>query len=474
MNFINSFLNNVFTNPNKIAIKKGEESITYKELYQQSAKIYSYLKKENFNEKFIGIDSEDGINSYVYIIGIWMYGAAYIPINPLFSIEKNNKIIRESNLKLFFSSKNLIPIKTVLVSDLLDEEYTGKIIHQNFAYLLFTSGTTGVPKGVPISTKNLNAFTNHYLNSKNYNFSNNDIFLQSYELTFDVSVFCFTLPLMLGGTLVLLPDAGIKYLSILQTLQKEKITVTSNVPSTVKFSFNRIDEIEFTNLRYSFFSGEALFGNWAKKWMLCTPNAKTYNCYGPTETTIVCTSELLNSLDESYFYSSLPLPLGDPFSGMELKIIDHEICFSGDLVFPGYLNQNTPQVNVDGKNYFPTGDLAEFDNNGKLIFKGRKDRQIQLNGYRIELDEIDFIIQKHLNCLSKSFLITSISGEQFISTAIESKQIFTDNTFAFLSVELPKYAIPKYFIAIETFPFNNNLKLDLKKLEDSLYNKLFS
>lgn len=471
MNFLAAFVKNVNEKANALAVQGEKISWTYQNLWDESLKVYTYLKKINFKGDFALIDGGDEVYSYAYILGSWLYGVGYLPVHEIQGQERIKQICLEGNLAFIFSTKKTWPLPAINCSERESEKYEGKGGSGEFAYLLYTSGSTGKPKGVPITWGNLSAFLKHYLNPKKYNFSSQDVFLQSYELTFDVSVFCFALPFYLGGKLVLLPEKGIKYLNIIKTLQQQQISVCSMVPSVIQHSFSRLHEVVLPKVRYSFFSGESLFGLHAKKWMKSVPNAQVYNCYGPTETTIVCSTENLNFLPESYFTSSAPLPLGAAFEGTQLLTRDGEICIAGEQVFSGYANQETNYIQVDGKKYYPSGDLGELDGEGKLIFKGRKDRQIQVNGYRVELDEIDFYIQEQLSIASKTFYLQK-KGLEGIYSVLEADAVNLVELKNNLQSKLPVYALPRQILVLTSFPKLTNQKLDVQALQQKVHEML--
>ena len=186
--------------------------------------------------------------------------------------------------------------------------------------------------------------------------------------------------------------------------------------------------------------------------MESVPNAKVYNCYGPTETVIVCTEELLNDLDDAYFSNGLPLPLGEKFEEIDLNIINREIVFSGNQVFGGYLNQ-------DAILHYQSGDLAHYDENGKLIFEGRKDNQIQWNGYRIELEEMDRVLTDKSNGWVKTIFIKEIPKLIAFSNQLKEEiASLIDDSF-------PDYYKPSEIIELHELPLNSNGKVDLAKLK---------
>lgn len=431
--------------PQYTAIEGDNFSITNGQLLQKSRDYAQGILQLRIEDSWIGINTNLGWEAYAAILSCWMTGNGYVPINTNFPPLRILEIVKQINLKYCFGSSDLIEVLPFDGSSI--DLQTGEK-----AYLMFTSGTTGVPKGVPILQTNLKVFTEHYLNHKFIKFNKSDKFLQSYELTFDVSVFCFLMPFLTGGTLVMPPKTNSKQLGFFKAITDFNVTVVSFVPSVVRLTLDFLPRVQFPRLRYSFFCGEVLKGDWAKVWMESVPNAKVYNCYGPTETVIVCTEELLNDLDDAYFSNGLPLPLGEKFEKIDMEIINREIVFSGNQTFAGYLNQ-------EPISHYYTGDLAHYDKNRKLIFEGRKDNQIQWNGYRIELEEIDRVLTEKSNGWFKTIFIKEFSKLIVFSNQSEGEII------SLIHDSFPNYYKPSSVIHLEELPLNMNGKLDLAELE---------
>ena len=432
--------------PQSIAIEGQNHSITNQQLLEKAREYAHGIFDLEIHDSWIGVSTELGWESYAAILGCWITGNGYVPINFNFPQSSTQEILSQTNMKYCIGCSKSIEEVLPLKGFSLD------LVKGDKAYLIFTSGTTGVPKGVPITQNNLEAFATHYLNHNSIKFTSKDKFLQSYELTFDVSIFCFLMPFLTGGTLVLPYKRKSKQLGLFKTITDFKVTVVSFVPSMIRLTLDFLPRVQFPNVRYSFFSGEALMGSWAKVWMQSVMNAKVYNCYGPTETVIVCTEELLNTLDNSYFFNGLPLPLGEKFKNIELEIINKEIVFSGKQTFEGYLNQKAIT------NY-ESGDLAHYDENGKIIFDGRKDNQIKWNGYRIELEEMDRVLTEKSNGWVKTIFIKEIPKLIIFSNQLKAKiASLIDDSF-------PDYYKPTKIIQLDDLPLNSNGKIDVDKLK---------
>jgi D-alanine--poly(phosphoribitol) ligase subunit 1 len=454
----------------------GQRYYTYAELYELTKAVYSQIPQNKLYNR-IGIYCNNDIYTYASILAVGLYGAAYVPLNANFPVLRNRKTVEDCGLELILSSLEntnfkevTADVQYVLTGSAQNTASTGivKKTGQETSYILFTSGSTGDPKGVPVSNSNLRSFFNYFLSG--YDFNEKDRFLQTYELTFDVSVFSFFMPLLVGACCYVLPDEGVKPLKIAECLLKHNITVVSMVPGVLRYLDKYLKEISLPALRYSFFSGDALYHGLALKWSACIPNAAIHNFYGPTETTIVCTRHVFDS-------KKIPaqngiVPLGKAFEGMEFIIVneDHtltekgELCFSGTQVIPSYLNdENEEKFFVkDGKRYYKTGDIVSLNGERDLVFHGRSDSQVKVNGYRVELAEVENALR---NVCGRECIVLCVEEDK-LSRLIAYVEQEADvqalrNKLAEL---LPGYMIPQKIISVAAFPLNTNGKIDRKAL----------
>jgi D-alanine--poly(phosphoribitol) ligase subunit 1 len=489
-----AFLKNISMYSCNNALWINEHYYTYNELWQLVYSIHQQIPTDKIYDR-IGVYCNDDVYTYAGILAVSLYGAAYVPLNNKFPIAKNKRIVEECGLELILTSVesealNLIFGKAgiLLIRHFKpDSESTNETLHvvqndtkkqlfqkidQPTAYILFTSGSTGEPKGVPVSHSNANYFFDFFL--KNYDFNQEDKFLQVYELTFDVSVFSFFMPLYVGACCYVLPNDGIKFVKILQLLERHKITVISMVPTVLRYVEKYLKEVKFLYLRYSFFSGDTLYHHLATAWSNAVPNAKIYNFYGPTETTIVCTRYIFDEKKSAEESINGIVPLGKTFDGMEALIVDKnnqvtekgELCFSGTQVISGYLNGRNESkfFNYQDKRYYKTGDIASLNTNKNFVFYGRTDSQVKINGYRIELGEVESVIEKIINA---KCVVVCTKDEKEINTLtafIESIKINENELKTTLASLLPDYMIPQKLIIIERLPLNLNGKVDKNKL----------
>lgn len=477
----------------KDAFVINDTHYTYGQFGQYISNVKSLIRdipiKKN---EIIGVVTYNDIETYATIYALWFSGLCFLPINPLFPEKRNQEIIRNSNLRYVFYSKSNIDINDKVVQsystlDLPNVEVDldlPTLSDEDLMYILFTSGSTGIPKGVPINRKNLNGFVDAFF-SNGYSLSSDDRFLQMFDFTFDVSVQCYVLPLCIGASVYTVPLDNIKFFAIYQILEKYKITVAKMVPSVIAFLRPYFSKIKLPYLKYSLFSGEALFNDVVEKWADCVPNAIIQNYYGPTEATIDC-------LYYTWSRSAVPekiyngvISIGRPFGDTKALIIGEdgqiitddnlkgELCVSGNQVTTGYLNlpdKNKSafvQLQFQNENctFYRTGDLVYRDKDGDYLYCGRIDQQVQIQGYRVELGELESHTKQLIgNVQVAAVAKTNASGNVQLFLFVENYQAETKLIIEYLQKTLPHYMVPSKVIVLEAFPLSSSGKIDRKKL----------
>lgn len=464
-----------------------EQYYSYGALQERAQAISSYLNLHNTSRLPVGVIGYDAFETYAAIIGIMLSGAAYVPIHPANPMDRNTSIIEQSELCFVFapntsySFEHLIDIsktKVITVADLSSASFErNHIISPNdIAYILFTSGSTGVPKGVPITHHNLESFIDSFF-ALGYELNSNDRFLQMFDITFDLSVMSYLVPLLKGACAYTVPFDSVKYMFIYELLENHKLTFTLMVPSILSYLRPYFSEIELPELKYSLFCGEALYADITQEWKRCIPNAKVQNVYGPTEATIFCmTYDCSNVLKEN----NGMVCIGNPVKNCDILIVDEEskptnakgeLCLGGPQVTQGYLKNEEKNASsffmYNEARYYRTGDLAYADKDGEILYAGRKDYQVKvMGGFRVELSEIEHHVRVY----------TSISGVAAVAVpnAMGISQIFlfveqlnkeVSEVIDYLKTQMPEYMIPAAIHSLVAFPLNSNGKTDRKELE---------
>jgi amino acid adenylation domain-containing protein len=488
-------LNSIEKFSNKEAFFIDEISYKYADFGKKITAIISEIEKIKTQEnEIIGIIADNNFDTFASIYAVWFSGCAFVPLSINVPIERNQEIINQLNLKIILNTtenislySNLINIKKIntlkLKSDKIEINLS-KYNNTDLSYILFTSGSTGIPKGVPISVKNINTFYNNFINL-GYKINETDKFLQSFELTFDFSVKSYIIPLSLGASLYTPKKTGIKHLNIYKAIKKHNITFVSAVPSTVSLLKPYFKEINLPSVKYMLFAAEALTKSLMQEWQHCVPNATIINSFGPTETTIVCTEYIWKRNSENEAKND-NLSIGKPFGDNIAIIVDDNnnivktsengiLCISGNQVCDGYLN--LPELNaktfitINNTVFYKTGDIVFKSESGDLIYVGRADSQIQIQGHRVELGDISFNLKKLLPNNESVIITIEILNIQHIIAFVQNLNIKSEILKKQLSEILPHYMVPSYFIDIKEIPYSSNGKIDKLKLKEIFKNK---
>ena len=465
---------------------------TYGQFASHISKIRDSLQLIPFENKNIGLVANDDIETYAAIFAIWMEGLAYVPLHPNTPVDRSLDIIEQAEIKLLINSisdKIFPEVQTIFSSELLFKDLNLSIktfSENNLAYILFTSGSTGQPKGVPITRGNIAAFLQSFWET-GLKITANDRCLQGYELTFDLSVQSFLAPLVRGACTYTIPHNQIKYSYLYGLLDDHQLTVLPMPPSLIRFLRPYFNEINYPCVRYNLLGAEASQVELVSEWCKCIPNAEIYNFYGPTEATIYCTYSAFSKSGDTKNLNGL-MNIGKAMNGNSSVIIDDqmnilgenmkgELCISGRQLTTGYLNNPEKNLlsffeleyNGSKQRFYRTGDLCYIDSDGDIMYGGRLDYQVKVQGYRIELGEIEFYAREYLkgrNAIAVSFENNIQNTE--IALFIEGELANTKELTDYLRLKIPSYMIPARIEVQNIFPLNSNGKIDRNILKKSL------
>ncbi len=462
---------------------------TYADFMLIISSVQHFLDNIDPKSSFIGVETFDDIETYATIYALWFSGLTFVPLNPRFPPERNKQIIYETNISCILSSRagtlkdsNLPGVEKFNTKQL--PEYStlpalSKLAPENILYVLFTSGSTGKPKGVPISYTNLDAFVNGFYGI-GYQLNHTDRFLQMFDFTFDVSVQCYVLPLVIGACVYTVPQVKLKFLSVVQILEKYEITCAKMVPSIISLLKPYFLKIHLPSLKYCLFSGEPLYHGILTEWKNCVPNAVIQNFYGPTEATIDCLYYEWHPQSVEKAHNGI-VSIGRCFGDSQTIILNEkgeeartnekgELCISGNQLTKGYLNM--PEKNkeaffrVDNQFFYRSGDIVFRDKDGDVMFCGRKDTQVQVQGFRVELPEIEHAATKLANkARTAAIARQDAQNNVVIVLFIESDETEMNVLENGLKSMLPYYMLPGKIIVLPEFPMTTSGKIDRKKLE---------
>ena len=516
---------------NKIAIKTSNEDISYNELYRRSISIADFISINKY--KKVAVLGYRSVNVYAVILAAIFANQTYVPLNPRFPVKRTIEMILDSDVDAVIVCKECASYlkkllkeakidKEVIVEDsdefnenVFSNERSYNITRLNFTatdkteigesskinfdenkpiYVIYTSGTTGKAKGVIVSYFHFFSYIEKILNYYNYN--ENDVFSQMSEITFDLSLQDLCSSILSGGTLIPIPK---EYLFCpAPIISKYKITVFHAVPYVISMlkKMEMLDPELMNSIRISIFVGEPLWYEQVRDWIKSCPNSVVYNTYGPTETTVIImrykvydpkimTIDSLKDLEGVVpLGTTFPRAKAGIFNDYNVELAKNEIgqiYLAGDQVGLGYLNSkektNEVFLNLDGTLWYKTGDNGYVDDNGNFIFKGRRDDQVKINGFRVDLLEIDeklrlaskrramsIPLRNELNQITN--LVAAVEGDE--DNKIKEDIVSTLKNY------LPFYMQVHDIVFIKEFPVNYNGKLDRKALTQQVFDSIHS
>jgi D-alanine--poly(phosphoribitol) ligase subunit 1 len=470
----------------------NEKFYSYSDFNSVISKIRTAIKKGAVDSTNIGVVVNDDIETYAAIFAIWLEGYAYVPLHPHQPYERCVEIIKLSNLELVIDSSSKTRYenyRTINSSNIQDVEVDLKpnlVSDDSLAYILFTSGSTGTPKGVQITRKNVGTFMKAFWDV-GFAIDQNDRCLQSFDLTFDVSVQSFLVPLTRGACVYTIPHNQIKYSYIYGLLEEHKITFGAFAPSMIRYLKPYFGEIKAPDMRYNILTAEACPYDLLVEWSECIPNSEIYDFYGPTEATVYCTYDKFSRKGSNKVIDGM-MSIGKPMNGIKVAIIDEnckvldynqngELCLSGDQVSPGYWGNETKNsecffnLEIGGliERYYKTGDLCSIDENGYITLYGRLDNQVKIQGYRVELGEIEYHVRECLPGIANvAMAYENSSGNKQIALFVENEPFEIDLLLKYLGSKMPNYMIPSLVKFIPVFPLNYSSKIDRQRLKTFL------
>jgi amino acid adenylation domain-containing protein len=462
--------------PDRIAVSFEDRHISYSELNRAANQFAHFLIKKYKinNQDKIGVKIERNEQLPVVLLAILKTGSAYVPLDINYPKSRIEYIERNSDCRLVITDKEWNAFKNE------QQQYSNQTpeVEQkssDLAYIIYTSGTTGHPKGVMIHHSNVLQLINWA--EQTFDQTKFDVVFAGTSHCFDLSVFEMFYSLSVGKRVRILSNA----LQIKDYLQEEKILINT-VPSSLRTLLEQSADLK--NVRFVNLAGEIFpvdVADKLRKW-----DMEVRNLYGPSEDTTYSTSYKLSDKD----YKTIPI--GQPLPNTQAFIlnenadllppgVDGYLYLSGEGLSSGYANN--PELTAEKFIYNPrfdqlrmynTGDIARWTADGIIEYVGRKDNQVKLKGFRIELEEIENAISRFSGSIGQ--VVTTVKEDQLGKALVAyyvSKES-TDKTELrhFLSTQLPVYMIPHYFIEMPAIPLTPNGKTDLKALPDLLQGDL--
>ena len=478
---LEAFHEQVKAHPENIAIVYENVQLTYAEVNQLSDNLAAYIESQVPHKSVVGIML--GRNEYMMLapLGVLKAGCAYLPLDPSYPPERLDFMMKDADAKMLVADEELIPIL---------KEYKGPVVKttdirklhpgtpkaaqpqpEDLFILLYTSGTTGTPKGCMLCHRNIYAYCSHH--SQLMGLDHNSHISAYASFGFDAFVSDLYSSLVSGSTLYVIPESIRLNLPALHDFFEANGITCCFMTTQVATQF-AINYPDCKGLKTMYTGGEKMSS-------FPLPHYRLFNCYGPTETICYVVYEEVKVQEDN-------IPIGRPMPDIKTYIVkdgkqvnrgeDGELWITGTQVGLGYLNRpdKTAEVFVDnpfdsdpkyGRAY-RTGDIVREREDGKIEFVGRKDGQVKIRGFRIELKEVEAIIREFPDIKDvtvQAFDEPGVGAGKFLAAYIVSpKEINIQELDEFIASKKPPYMVPAVTMQIDSIPLNVNQKVDVKAL----------
>ncbi len=481
--------------PDAVAVVFGDASLTYRQLNEQTDALAGAVNRAETDGPYVGISTTRGLGMVVGVLGILQSGRAYLPLDPAYPAQRLREIILNSGIRSVVATGYDAALFAELGLQIIDSQSIHAIespltrIPGSLAYILYTSGSTGTPKGVCMGHAPLLNLLQWQAGQSGAGLGTRT--LQLAPLSFDVSFQEIFATLGTGGTLVLVDEATrLDLNALLLLIDEQRIERlflpfvalqylseaagrTGLFPVALREVMTAGEQLKITPQVAGFFAG--------------LPGCVLFNQYGPTECHVV--TQLILTGDPAT-WPALP-GIGQPIDNVEVWFVDEsltvlppgqtgELCLAGACLADGYLNQpdltaekfislTLPDGNSpDGqtKRAYRTGDLGRFLPDGTIEFLGRRDDQVKIRGHRVELSEVEVVLNQTPGVRQAAVVARdSAAGQQIVAYLIADDALTNRASVRqMLAAKLPDYMLPSAFVWLDTFPQTSSGKIDRKRL----------
>ncbi|WP_328912403.1 MULTISPECIES: AMP-binding protein [unclassified Streptomyces] len=505
--------------PGEVALEVADTALTFDELLELSDRIAArLLAAHGGRPEAVGLLAVRSVAAFAGYLAALRLRTPVVPLNPSFPANRNVMIARAAGVAAVLVgaeageayARNYPPgVTTVLRLD--DDALVGEISGaarpalppytsavDEVAYIVFTSGSTGVPKGVPITHRNVDRYIDSQI--ERYEPGPGSRFSQTFELTFDPSIFDMFVCWGSGATLVVPTAADL--LSPADYARDQGLTHWFSAPSTILVA-HQSDELppnSLPEIRWSRFSGEALTLRQARLWRAAAPGSVIENVYGPTELTMTCSGYRLPAdAGEWPATANDTVPIGTVYPYLESVILDPdgrpaedgELCVRGVQRFAGYLDPSSNAgrfMEYDGirpaavyrggtplteEHWYRTGDRVVLLGQD-ILHLGRLDAQIKLRGFRVELGEVETVLNRHPAVVESAAVVITSDDVSDLAVAYAGTCTHPRELIAFIRESLPLFMVPRTFLHLDRLPLNINGKVDKHRITADIQERLLA
>jgi amino acid adenylation domain-containing protein len=521
------FSQQVARGPDEIAAVCGAERLTYAELERQVNRIAGHLAAAGVGaDGIVALLAERSLRFLASMLGVFRAGGAYLPLDPAHPSSRYAQLLGESRAPIVLVERafagriaeaiggpgggarpQVLVIEDLLAADSAPKDIAGGKA-TDLAYVIYTSGSTGSPKGVMVEQRGM---LNHlYAKVRDLGLTAHSRVAQTASQCFDISVWQFLAPLLVGGQVHVYPDDVAHDLSrLLERVDRDGISVLESVPSMMQVMLAEVaarpplQRPRLASLRWLVPTGEALPPGLCRQWFAAYPHVPLLNAYGPTE----CSDDVTHHpVQEAPHEATVHMPIGVPVQNTQIYVLNAdllpvpigatgELFVGGDGVGRGYLGRadlTARQFVADpfrgnGARLYRTGDYGRHLPTGAIEYLGRRDQQVKLRGFRIELGEIEWVLRQH-PAVAEAALVardraadmglddevgTGSSGDLWLVAYVVCRVSSApaapsapdeEELVAYLKSRLPDYMVPSHLLKLEAMPLTSNGKVDRRAL----------
>lgn len=504
----------VAAHPDAIAAVCQGRTISYGELNARANQLARWLRQQGVGtDQVVAIFADRSIEMLLSIVAVAKAGGAYVPLDPAhpdsrigmvletcaakviltdhLRMERGRQLAdaaasKPSVLCLTGAKTEAMPFHLSDLASYPDHNLSCHVGSRDLANLFFTSGSTGKPKGAMV--EHIGMLNHLWAKIRLLEMDESSVVAQTASHCFDISVWQFLAPLMVGGKTLIYPEEEVQDVDgLVQSFATDGVTILELVPTYIDLVLQsaKQGDVSIASLRYLVSTGEALSAALCRRWFQQFPGVKVVNAYGATECSDDTTHEVVQhppDAEETF------LPVGKPIPNIRVYVTDPwgrpvpigckgEVLFTGIGVGRGYLGepQKTKEAFLPnhlqdgmGERLYRTGDLGYFLPDGRLVFVGRKDSQVKVRGNRIELGEVEAGFLRHPRIQQCVVVVRENDRGQneLVGYIVPTEPLSTDAIHAHLQETIPPYMIPEHIVQLEEMPLNRNGKIDRKSLPD--------
>ena len=493
--------------PDAVAVIDENASVTYAELNRRANQLAHHLMSLGVgSEALVGVCLERSVHAFVALLGILKAGAAYLPLDPSYPMDRLAFMLEDSGASVLLTQSELMARLPLSAANVVcigrdsaaiarhsTENPVRAVGQENLLYVIYTSGSTGKPKGV-MATHRATINRLNWMWTK-YPFEMEETACQKTSLGFVDSVWEIFGALLKGVPTVVIRDEVVKDpRTLVETLAAARVTRIVLVPSLLEAMLEAVPNLsqQLARLKYCVSSGEAISSNLANHFRKSLPECVLLNLYGSTEVAGDATCyEVMKDVSVS------SVPVGRPIANTHIHILDRhlepvpigvpgELHVGGDGLARGY--QNRPDVTSEkfiaipfcqeaGTRFYKTGDLARYRPDGEIEFLGRQDDQVKIRGFRIELGEIEALLGKHPAVKTAAVVVREESpGDKRLVAYTTLRTVSAptaDELRSYLRAKLPDYMVPWKFEFLSSLPLTPSGKVDRRSLPAPENSSLF-